>query len=151
MNLYRMKIFAALVMLLAFTSGCGGSSSSPQGKRSEAVMTLSVDGVSLAVKWEDNRTVDALRNLAPLTVEMSAYGGFEQVGSLGRSLPRDDVRITTEPGDIVLYAGNNIVMFHGSNTWEYTRLGHVTGKTKAELAEILDKPGVTLRISADGE
>ena len=114
-----------------------------------AEMNLSVDGVSLAVEWEDNRTVDALKELAPLIVRMSAYGGFEQVGSLGRRLPRDDVRITTEPGDIVLYAGNNIVMFYGSNTWEYTRLGKIIGKSQKELAEILSKSGVTLTISAE--
>ena len=114
-----------------------------------AGMSIAVDGLKLSVAWEDNRSVEALENLAPLTVKMSAYGGFEQVGRIGRSLPRDDVRITTEPGDIVLYAGNQIVIFYGSNTWEYTRLGHATEKSEAELAEILGKPGVTLTISAD--
>ena len=114
-----------------------------------AGMSIAVDGVNLPVEWESNESVEALRNLAPLTVKMSAYGGFEQVGRIGRSLPRDDVRITTKPGDIVLYAGNQIVIFYGSNTWEYTRLGHATGKSEAELAEILGKPGVTLTISAD--
>ena len=114
-----------------------------------AGMSISVDGVNLPVEWESNGSVEALRNLAPLTVKMSAYGGFEQVGRIGRSLPRDDVRITTKPGDIVLYAGNQIVIFYGSNTWEYTRLGHVSGKSEAELAEILGKNGVTLTISAD--
>lgn len=135
-----MRVMILAVMIALLCAGCA-----------YAGMTLAVDGESLAVKWEDNRTVDALRNLAPLTVEMSAYGGFEQVGSLGVNLPRDDVRITTKPGDIVLYAGSNIVMFHGANTWEYTRLGHVTGKTQAELAEILGKKSVTLTISVDGE
>ena len=114
-----------------------------------AGMSVSVDGVNLPIEWEDNRSVEALRNLAPLTVKMSSYGGFEQVGRIGRSLPRDDVRITTEPGDIVLYAGNQIVIFYGTNTWEYTRLGHVIGKSEAELTEILGKNGVTLTISAD--
>ena len=114
-----------------------------------AEMSVSVDGVNLPVEWESNKSVEAMRKLAPLTVKMSAYGGFEQVGRIGRSLPRDDVRITTRPGDIVLYAGNQIVIFYGSNTWEYTRLGHVSGKSEAELAEILGKNGVTLTISAD--
>lgn len=114
-----------------------------------AGMSISVDGVNLPVEWESNRSVEALRDISPLTVKMSAYGGFEQVGRIGRSLPRDDVRITTRPGDIVLYAGNQIVIFYGSNTWEYTRLGHVDGKSEAELAEILGKNGVTLTISAD--
>ena len=29
------------------------------------------------------------------------------------------------PGDIVLYSGDQIVIFYGSNSWAYTRLGHV--------------------------
>ena len=41
------------------------------------------------------------------------------------NLTTDDTHITTKPGDIVLYLGNRIVMFYGSNTWSYTMLGHV--------------------------
>lgn len=112
-------------------------------------MKLKVDDRVLAVEWEDNASVEALKSLAPLTVKMSRYGGFEQVGALGRRLPREDERITTRAGDIVLYSGNQIVMFYGTNTWEYTRLGRITGKTQAELEELLGKSGVTLTISAD--
>ena len=115
----------------------------------ESDMKISVEGVNIPVEWENNASVEALKKLAPLTVKMSAYGGFEQVGDLGRNLPRNDTHINTKPGDIVLYSGNQIVIFHGSNSWAYTRLGKITGKTKAGLAEILNKPGITLKISAD--
>ncbi len=57
---------------------------------------------------------------------MSMYGGFEQVGEIGTSLPRNDVQTTTSAGDIVLYSGNQIVIFYGNNSWAYTRLGHIT-------------------------
>ena len=110
---------------------------------------LKVDDTVLAVEWEDNESVNALKSLAPLTVKMSRYGGFEQVGALGRRLPREDERITTRAGDIVLYSGNQIVVFYGSNTWEYTRLGRITGMTQKELEELLGKSGVTLTISAE--
>ena len=115
-------------------------------------LKIAVDGVNIPVEWEDNESVKALKKLAPLTVEMSAYGGFEQVGSLGsraKTLPRNDTPISTRPGDIVLYSGNQIVIFHGSNSWSYTRLGKITGKSQSELSEILDKSGVTLTISAE--
>ena len=115
----------------------------------ESDMKISVDGVNIPVEWENNASVEALKKLAPLTVKMSAYGGFEQVGDLGKNLPRNDTHINTKPGDIVLYSGNQIVIFHGSNSWAYTRLGKITGKTQAGLAEILNKPGITLKISAD--
>jgi hypothetical protein len=81
------------------------------------------------VEWEDNESVEALKELCqegPLTIRMSMYGGFEQVGSIGQSLPRDDSRTTTQAGDIVLYSGDQIVVFYGSNSWAYTRLGHIT-------------------------
>lgn len=114
-----------------------------------AELKIAIDGVNIPVEWEDNESVNALKKLAPLTVEMSAYGGFEQVGSLGRTLPRNDSHITAKPGDIMLYSGNQIVIFHGSNSWSYTRFGKITGKSQAELSEIFDKPGVTLKIFAE--
>lgn len=78
---------------------------------------------------------------------MSMYGGFEQVGSLGMTLPRNDTRITTAAGDIVLYSGNQMVVFYGSNTWAYTRLGKITDKTDQELTQLLSGGDVTIRIS----
>ena len=113
-------------------------------------LKLIIDGQELTVIWEDNESVDALLTLvsdSPVTVEMSMYGGFEQVGPLGTSLPRNDVQTTTQAGDIVLYSGNQIVVFYGSNSWVYTRLGHITDKTAAELAELLGNGNVTVTIS----
>ena len=64
-------------------------------------------------KYADNQAVEALRDMAKdgdITIQMSMYGGFEQVGSIGQSLPRDDKQTTTSSGDIVLYSGNQMVM-----------------------------------------
>ena len=110
-----------------------------------------INDTEISVQWEDNRSVDALIELAssaPLTVRMFMYGGFEQVGPLGTRLPRDDSRITTQPGDIVLYSGDQIVLFYGSNTWSYTRLGRITGKSETELAELLGSGDVVATLSA---
>ena len=113
-------------------------------------LTMKIGDTTVAVDWEENESVVALRELVkdkPLTVQMSMYGGFEQVGSLGTSLPRNDSQTTTAAGDIVLYYGNQIVVFYGSNSWAYTRLGHVTDKTAAEMAELLGNGNVTITIS----
>ena len=67
-----------------------------------------------------------------ITVNTSAYGGFEQVGSLPQRFSRNDVQMTTQPGDIVLYSGNQLVIFFGSNSWSYTRLGHIEGLSTDE-------------------
>ena len=112
-------------------------------------MQMKIGDTVVAVEWEQNESVEALRALAedqPLTVEMSMYGGFEQVGSLGQSLPRNDVQTTTSAGDIVLYSGNQIVVFYGSNSWAYTRLGRISGKTAEELTALLGNGDVTITI-----
>ena len=105
----------------------------------ELTMMLRIDDTEISVRWEDNESVEALKDLiqdTPLTINMSMYGGFEQVGSLGTSLPRNDVQTTTEAGDIVLYSGNQIVVFYGSNSWAYTRLGHVE-LSASEMSDLL--------------
>lgn len=118
-------------------------------KTEETVMKLRINDIETEVLWEDNESVAALRELVkagPLTVQMSPYGGFEQVGPIGQSLPRQDTQTVTEPGDIVLYSGNQIVVFYGSNTWAYTRLGHILDKSAQELAELLGSGDVTITI-----
>ena len=115
----------------------------------EMTLQMTIGGTAVNVKWEENESVEALKALCrdgSLTIQMSMYGGFEQVGRIGRSLPRADVQTTTEAGDIVLYSGNQLVIFYGSNAWAYTRLGHVTDKTAQEMAELLGRGDVTVTI-----
>ena len=80
---------------------------------------------------------------APLTIKLNEYGGFEKVGSIGSSLPRNDKQIATTAGDIMLYQGNQITIFYNNNSGSYTRLGKVNGVTQSELKQILGKGDVT--------
>lgn len=115
----------------------------------EAEMKMLINDTSVAVEWEDNESVASLKEAVkdnPLTIQMSMYGGFEQVGSLGMILPRNDTRITTDSGDVILYSGNQLVIFYGSNTWAYTRLGHITDKTQDELTQLLSNGNVIIKI-----
>lgn len=115
----------------------------------ESEMKMTIGDTPVTVLWEENESVDALRKLVsekPLSIQMSMYGGFEQVGSIGQSLPRNDVQTTTNAGDIVLYSGNQMVVFYGSNSWGYTRLGHITDKSAAELKELLGNGNVAITI-----
>ena len=114
-------------------------------------LTLKLGDNAVEIEWQENESVNALKQLAkdsPLEIKMSMYGGFEQVGSLGKTLPSSDEKITTEPGDIVLYSGNQISVFYGSNTWEYTRLGKIKNKSDSELKDLLGKGDIPLTISA---
>ncbi len=118
----------------------------------EITMTMKINDETVNVKWENNDSVRALMKMAeesPVVVDMSMYGGFEQVGSLGTTLPSNDQNIKTKPGDIVLYTSDNIVVFYGNNSWAYTRLGHIENKSKAELQEMLSGNGVVITITAE--
>lgn len=119
------------------------------GGEDNAMLQMKIGNTPVIVDWENNESVEALRALCqdgPLTIQMSMYGGFEQVGPLGQSIPRDDVQTTTQAGDIVLYSGNQIVVFYGSNSWAYTRLGHISDKSEQEMAEVLGNGDVTITI-----
>ena len=131
-----------------------GSDSEVQTAEEEAVKTLQmkIADTVVEVAWDDNESVEALRKLCeeePLTIEMSMYGGFEQVGSIGSNLPRNDVETTTSAGDIVLYSGNKMVVFYGSNSWAYTRLGHITDQDEAGMAQLLSNGDVTITVSLE--
>ena len=117
------------------------------------MLILKIGETEVSVDWEENEAVQALRELCreePLTVSMSMYGGFEQVGSLGASLPRSDVQTRTAAGDIVLYSGDQIVVFYGSNSWAYTRLGHVSDRSASDMAALLGNGDVTLTLRLEG-
>lgn len=115
-------------------------------------LKLTIGGTPVQVDWQENASVTALRELVrskggSMTVSMSMYGGFEQVGSLGTSLTRNDSQTTTSAGDIVLYSGNQIVVFYGSNSWSYTRLGRITDQNAAGMTQLLGNGNVTLTLT----
>ncbi len=120
-----------------------------EGVNMEKRLHLSINDTEVTVDWEDSESVAALTELVssePLTVQMSMYGDFEQVGSLGTALPRNDSQTTTRAGDIVLYSGNQIVIFYGTNSWAYTRLGRVTDQSEAEMKDLLGGGNVTVTL-----
>jgi outer membrane lipoprotein-sorting protein len=116
----------------------------------DSTMIMKIGDTKVNVEWEDNQAVEALRDMAKdgdITIQMSMYGGFEQVGSIGQSLPRDDKQTTTSSGDVVLYSGNQMVVFYGSNSWSYTRLGHISDKNTEDMTDLLSNGDVTITIS----
>ncbi|MDD6148330.1 MAG: cyclophilin-like fold protein [Lachnospiraceae bacterium] len=118
----------------------------------DSSMKMKIGDTKVNVDWEDNQAVERLQDMAEdgnIPIQMSMYGGFEQVGSIGQSLPRDDKQTTTRSGDIVLYSGNQMVVFYGSNSWSYTRLGHISDKNEAEMADLLSQGDVKITISAE--
>lgn len=111
---------------------------------------IGVGDTQLVVTLADT---DAARALAEklqagsVTVSLHAYGGFEQVGQLPWPLPASDEQITTQPGDVMLYQGDQITVFTGSNSWAYTPLGHIEGATSELLLEVLGDGDTEISLS----
>ncbi len=115
-------------------------------------MNMKIGDTPVTVAWEENASVEALKALCaegPITIQLHMYGGFEQVGDIGASLPRDDEQTTTQAGDIVLYSGDQMVVFYGSNSWAYTRLGHITDQEADGMRSLLGNGDVTVTITAE--
>ena len=150
----RLFTFLMTVFLLASTACANGNSkgakSSDKGELSNMKISIQITSDSgshtLAATLADNSSAMAFYELlekGPVTIEMSDYGNFEKVGSLGTKLTRNDTQITTEAGDIILYQGNQITIYYDTNSWNFTRLGKVDGVTQVELKKILGKGDVT--------
>ncbi len=113
-------------------------------------ITLSTGNGSMTATLSDTEAARELAELlskGPLSIEMNDYGGFEKVGALPQSFTTSNHQITTSPGDIMLYQGNNIVIFYGSNSWSYTPLGKIDNATTENLRQFLGNGNVTLTIT----
>lgn len=94
----------------------------------QAQFYITAQRITFTADFAESDSADALRELlgdGDLTISMSDYGSFEKVGSIGKSLSRKDTQISTAVGDIMLYQGNQIVIFYGENSWSYSRLGRI--------------------------
>lgn len=113
----------------------------PLNMSAQNQMNMTIGSTTVTVNLENNSATEALVNHlreGNVTVNTSRYGGFEQVGSLPWSLPTSNSQITTQPGDVILYNGNQLVVFFGSNSWSYTRLGRIEGLSNSQLNALLN-------------
>ena len=128
-----MKTFLKVLFLVLLSCtkvpepGAGQQQEAPQEEsQMPDKIQITIDGKTLPIAIENNAATKALveaLEAAPITYTARDYGGFEKVGALGRSLPASDSQITTQAGDVILYSGNQLVLFYGSNSWSYTRIG----------------------------
>lgn len=121
-----------------------------QEENTDMKMKVSIGDNVFTATLEDNSAVDTFVEMMksePVVIDMSDYSGFEKVGSLGENLPASDRHTKTKSGDIVLYNGNQIVIFYGSNSWSYTRIGRIDDLSGWE--EALGSGNVTVTFSID--
>lgn len=157
MNLERISkmkryLICLLTMLAIFSlSACKEekTETSNDKKDEDIIMKLYINEIEIPVTWENNVSVKELCEQVvkkDIVVEMTRYSNNEQVGPLGRRYSSNDSQMTTYNGDIVLYNNSNIVVFYGSNSWSYTKLGKMN-LTEREVIDLLSSKDVTIRIS----
>ena len=115
----------------------------------DSEIKLFINDVEIPVIWEENDSVAELMEEASkgdIIISMSMYSDFEQVGSLGKKYRSNDKQMTVHNGDIVLYNSSNIVLFYGSNTWAYTKLGKMN-LSEQEVIDLLSNGNVKIIIS----
>ena len=151
-----MKSFIRNFLLLTafMLCSCSSEENEVMAQTMTQKMFITIGGVTKTATMVDNAATQELvarLQQAPVTVTLNSSGGFEIWGALGFSLTTSNEQVNAQPGDIVLYNGSNICMFYGTNSWSYTRLGHIDGLSESELRTFLhageNNINVTLSLS----
>ena len=137
-----MKTMTRTLLMLAalMLCGCSGDNNEVMAQTMTQKLYITIDGMTKTATMVDNAATQELvarLQQAPVTVTLNSSGGFEIWGALGFSLTTSNEQVNAQPGDIVLYNSSNICMFYGSNSWSYTRLGHIDGLSESELRTFL--------------
>ena len=136
---FILHLLVTITALLALSCGKGDVYAQTTSQNMKEI-SITIDGKTMSVQLVDNAATQKLAAMlqeAPITYEADDYGGFEKVGALGHSLPTSNSQLTTSAGDVILYNGNQIVLFYGSNSWSYTRLGRIDYSSLDELKAFL--------------
>lgn len=154
-KIFQISAAVALALAAAFAPA-SGLSKTENDKNTKQMKT---DKIKLAIKGgrtftatlADNSSARALMELlekGDISIEMEDYARMEKVGPLGANLPRNDERISTGPGDLILYQGRNLVIYYAPNSWDFTRLGKIDNATRDDLVSALGTGNVTVTLSA---
>ena len=144
-----LHIYILFMALTAMACQSNEVEATPSDK-SASTMNITINGKTISCQLVENSSTRAL--LAQLekgniTYEADDYGNFEKVGYIGFNLPQNNENITTTAGDVILYQGNNICLYYGSNSWSFTRLGKIEGMSRDELKTFLNAGGGSVKVT----
>lgn len=146
----RSKMKLKLLISLAVVLLCGCTKENITAQTMTEKLYVTIGEETRSVTMEDNVGTQALvaaLQTENITYEAHDYGNFEKVGALGQSFPTADHQVTTSAGDIVLYNGNNICIFYGSNSWSYTRIGKLDGMSAEDVRRFVNAGGGNVMIT----
>ncbi|MGI6218339.1 MAG: cyclophilin-like fold protein [Bacteroidaceae bacterium] len=143
-------LLTVLCLLCAALTQASCTEEHEQRENDMDTIVLTAGNHRLTATLADNSSARALKeelSKGNITVRMEDYAHMEKVGPLGRNLPRNDRQTTTAAGDLILYQGNQFVIYYSPNSWSFTRLGKIDGATREELLEVLGEGDVTVTLS----
>ena len=144
-----LHIYIMFMALTAMACQSNEVEATPSDK-SVSTMNITINGKTVSCQLVENSSTRALLaqlEKGDITYEADDYGNFEKVGYIGFSLPQNNESITTTAGDVILYQGNNICLYYGSNSWSFTRLGKIEGMSKDELKTFLNAGGGSVKVT----
>ena len=144
-----LHIYIMFMALTAMACQSNEVEATPSDK-SANTMNITINGKTVSCQLVENSSTRALRaqlEKGDITYEADDYGNFEKVGYIGFNLPQNNESITTTVGDVILYQGNNICLYYGSNSWSFTRLGKIEGMSKDELKTFLNAGGGSVKVT----
>lgn len=136
LSLTTRLLVAALTL---FTTSCSNEEALAQ-TTSDMKINITIGDQTRTATLVSNSSTEALvaaLQEAPISYEAHDYGNFEKVGDLGRSFPQNNTQTTTEPGDLILYQGNNLCIYYDTNSWNFTRLGRIDDATQSDIKEFV--------------
>lgn len=124
----------------------GTSGNSEPNAGNFPTLEISVGRQTFYAKFEGNVSAKAfagyLAGKSELALDMEDYGNFEKVAEIDTTLPRSDRQITAVPGDVILYLGNHVTIYYGTNSWNFTRLARIENANAAMLQKVLGEGNV---------
>lgn len=143
-----LHIYIMFMALTAMACQSNEVEATPSDK-SVSTMNITINGKTVSCQLVENSSTKALLaqlEKGDITYEADDYGNFEKVGNIGISLPQNNESITTTAGDVILYQGNNICLYYGTNSWTFTRLGKIEGMCKDEIKTFLNAGGGSVKV-----
>lgn len=144
-----LHIYIMFMALTAMACQSNEVEATPSDKSANA-MNITINGKTVSCRLVDNSSTKALLaqlEKGDITYDADDYGNFEKVGNIGFSLPQNNESTTTTAGDVILYQGNNICLYYGTNSWTFTHLGKIKGMSKDEIKTFLNAGGGSVRIT----
>jgi hypothetical protein len=127
-RLVRLVLLPCYLFGLALPENSNATEGNGDKSATTNTMKITIGSNTFTVTLDDNSTVDALKPMLPLTVEMTELNGNEKYFDLPTKLPVAAAKPgTIQAGDLMLWQSNTLVLFYKSfrTSYSYTRIGRI--------------------------